>query len=206
MRPILIAAFFTLATALAWVSCHHSTPSPPPEFPLQMASTGPGNAIADLPFDELRSVLADLARAHDQKAQLAWYVNTPILRSVNPAIKPFYQNMGKVHKELYGEITAWAKAHNIDLTYRFSNDTAGRAQKMMEDRQEKLVRGDDKQDFERDNLMQMYNDYEWQLAEIRALLPHVRDPALKAYLEKSLKAHESGSGEIVALLKRFKFS
>jgi hypothetical protein len=54
--------------------------------------------------------------------------------------------------------------------------------------------------------MQMYNDYEWQVAELQALLPKVKDPGLKGYVQKSLKVHEDGSAEILALLKRFKFN
>ena len=34
----------------------------------------------------------------------------------------------------------------------------------------------------------------------------VRDPVLKAYIEKSLKIHEDGSAQVLTLLKRYKAS
>ena len=78
------------------------------------------------------------------------------------------------------------------------------AQQILEARQEKLVRGDATPDFVRDTLMQMYDDYEWQISLIQALLPSVKDPQLKAYLQKSLQIHEAGSAQLNGLLKRYK--
>ena len=41
-------------------------------------------------------------------------------------------------------------------------------------------------------------------SNLSALLPTVRDAQLKGYIEKSLKVHEEGSGQLVELLRRFK--
>src|SRR4051812_34759366 len=121
----------------------------------ELASAAPApvsaNLFADIPTAELRDVLADLARAHEQKTQLAFYVSTP-LRTIDPQFKPFYTKMGEQQKALLTSLQSWAKENKIDLTYHHSTNTLGRAQKIMEDRQEKLVRGDDKSNFERDNL------------------------------------------------------
>jgi len=207
MKPRWLVTSPFLAAALLTIGCQLEQDTAAESSLTRVAAkaAAPGPAIADIPAAELRSVLADLARAHEQKTQLAWYVSTP-LRSIDAPFKPFYAKMGQQEKDLLASLQAWAKAHNVDLTYKASGDTTGRAQKIMEDRQEKLVRGDDKTNFERDNLMQMYSDYEWQVAEVQALLPKIKDPALKTYLEKSLKIHEDGSAEILGLLKKYKFS
>ncbi len=153
---------------------------------------------------ELRDVLADLGRAHGQKVQLAWWVSTP-LRPVSPQFVKFYENMGVQQKELQTELKGWAKTHQVDLTFHYTSDVYSEGQRIMEQRQEKMVRDDDQPNFERDNLMQMHQDYEWQVSLIRALLPSVKEAGLKAYLEKSLAVHEAGSKEIVGLLRGFKF-
>jgi hypothetical protein len=178
----------------------HGNPSPS----AGMASATQAEALAQIPDSELRDVLAGMARAHGQKIQLAWWASTP-LRPVDGAFRPFFEKMGTEQKGLLADVQAWAKEHRMDLAYQFSPDTAGRALKIMEDRQEKLVRGDGKEDFQRDILMQMYNDYEWQISQIQALLPKVTDAGLRAYLEKSLKVHEEGSAEAMGLLKRYRF-
>jgi hypothetical protein len=171
-----------------------------------MATTAPAG-VATISADELRAVLADLARAHQQKVMLATWVGAPFIGPpTHAAIKPFYLDMGKQHGALLAELREWAKGRGIDLTYRYTPDTPGRAYKIMEDRQEKMVRGDKLEDFDRDMLMQMYTDYEWQISTLQALLPQVKDPGLRAYVEKSLRVHEAGSGAIVNLLKRFRFA
>jgi hypothetical protein len=143
-----------------------------------------------------------MARAHDQKVQLAFYVSLPWV-GVDAPFRDFYTHMSDQQRDLGTQLRALAKAHNIDLTFNFSDDTPGRAQKIMEARQEKVVRGDARPDFQRDTLMQMSTDYEWQISLAQALLPKVTDPALRAYLQKSLQVHEAGSAEITALLKKF---
>ncbi len=137
--------------------------------------------------------------------ELAFYASLP-WQGVNAPFDAFYKQMGREQKELSSEIESWAKKNHVDLTYHYSKDIPGEAQKSLEAREEKLVRDDSKADFTRDTLMQMYQDYEWQLAETQALLPHVKDPELKAYLEHNLRVHTAGSDQIIGLLRRFKAS
>jgi hypothetical protein len=176
----------------------------------QVAQTRPAtrpSGLADLPAEELRSVLSDLARAHEQKLQLSGWVAMPFVGPpVNAAFKPFYKQMGEKQGALLKQLQGIAKEHGIDLTYRPGTDVDGRAMTIMEKRQEKVVRGDGAADFDRDMLMQMYNDYEWQVCVLQALLPNVKDAVLKAYVEASLKVHEAGSAEVVGYLKKFKFA
>jgi hypothetical protein len=171
------------------------------------ASGGAGNAgvVADIDPQDLRDTLAGLARAHSQKTQLAFWISTP-LRPVAAPFKTFFSNMGKTQGELLDMLKKWAREHKVDLTFHFSNDTAGKAQQVMEAREEKLVRGDSQADFERDILMQMYTDFDWQISQLQVLLPKVKDGELKTYLEKSLEVHEEGLKEIQRLLKSFKFA
>ena len=153
---------------------------------------------------DLRDILADLAKAHADKIRLSGWAGTPFL-PVNGAFKPFFQNMSKQNKELDAELKEWAKEHHVNLTYHYSDDVEGRALKMMEDRQEKGIRGDQQQDFERDILMEMSNDYEWHLCQVKALVPLVRDAKLKGYLEKCAVMFEGGSWERRGLLRRYRF-
>ncbi len=167
---------------------------------------GPGAAaFADINPTELRAVLSGLARSHEQKMQLVFYVSLP-WTGVDPPCRAFYSNMGTVQDTLDREIRAWAKAHDIDLTFRFSDDLLGAAQDAMETRQKNVIFSDNRTDLTRDTLVQMYADYEWQISILQTLLPKVREPELRAYVEHSLKAHLEGSAEIVSLLKRFKGS
>ncbi len=197
MKTIFASGATALSFCLALAACQTA---PPP-------TTGKAvtNDVADFAPADLRDTLAGLARAHQQKVQLAFYVSTP-LRTIDAPFKPFYANMGKQQADLLKMITTWAKEHKIDLTFHYSPDIAGAALTIMEARQEKLVRGDSKEDFQRDMLMQMYNDYEWQISQLQALLPKVKDAGLKAYVQKSLQVHEAGSAETVALMKRYKFA
>ncbi|HVT83443.1 MAG TPA: hypothetical protein VHM90_22570 [Phycisphaerae bacterium] len=165
----------------------------------------PAGAIGD--DRDLRDTLAAMARAHDQKTQLAFYEALPWQRTAEP-FHDFFVKMGKSQRELHDQLQTWAKTADqgkpIVLKYSYGDDTPGRAQKIIEARQEKLIRGDSKPDFTRDALMQMYEDYEWQISLIQALLPRVTDSQLRAYLEKSLKVHQEGSDELIGLLRRFK--
>jgi hypothetical protein len=160
---------------------------------------GSGEVNADV-----RDVLSMLARAHSQKTELAFYTSTP-LRPVDPPFKAFFSNMGQVQGDLLRQLKKWASERKVDLSFHYSNDIEGRAQKFMEDRQEKAARGDDKEAFERDMLMNMYTDYEWQISLITETLPVVKDAELREYLQNSLRAHEAGSREIRGLLSKYKF-
>ena len=52
---------------------------------------------------DLRDALAELDKGHHDKMKLAFWVSTPF-KSVDPAFKPFYQNMGKQQQELAKEL------------------------------------------------------------------------------------------------------
>jgi hypothetical protein len=170
----------------------------------QPADTGAPEAVSP----DLRGTLAALARAHDQKTQLAFYEDLQAavpFSKTDPAIHAFFVNMGKEQKDLLSDIKGWAKTNHVDLTYHAGTDLAGKAQVIEEARQEKEIRAANHADFLHIALIQMYMDYDWQVSLIQATLPSVKDEGLKAYLEKSLKVHEAGSDEALALLKKFKY-
>ena len=168
--------------------------------------TGPeGSAYADISSSELREVLAALARSHEQKMQLAFYVSLP-WTGVDAPFRDFYSSMGAAQGDLDKELHAWAKDHNVDLTFRFADEVQDKARETMEGRQQKVILGDNRTDLTRDTLVQMYMDFEWQISLLQTLLPKVREPGLKAYLERSLKAHVEGGAEIGRLLKKYKWS
>lgn len=159
--------------------------------------------LADMPAAELRDVLSELANAHDQKLQLAGFLNLPLM-GVDAPFKDFFSNMNTQQRELKAQLHAWADTHHVDLTYHYGTDTMGRAVKIMEDRQGGTLQTLNTVDRERNALIQMYTDYDFRVSLLQALLPKVRDPALKAYVEKSVKIHEDGSTQLAVLLKRFK--
>jgi hypothetical protein len=203
----------TVLTSATLLSCHYMAPQSTADVTAatRHADSQPSTQRADsaaaagtLSSQDLRDVLADMANSHNDKVKLSWWVSTP-LRPVDPPFRPFFENMGKQNKELLQELQDWARQHRVDLTYHLSNDLDGRAQKIMEDRQEKLVRSDDKIKFQHDILMQMYTDYDWKSSQIQALLPSVKDPALRSYLEKSAKMYSDGSAQILSLVHRYKF-
>lgn len=162
-------------------------------------------AYATIPPAELRDVLAGLARSHEQKMQLVFFLSLP-WGGVDPAFRDLFNKMGPVQRDLNSELRTWSRAHHIDLTFKFDDDVLSKAQETMEDRQQAVIMADNRIDLTRDTLIQMWADYEWQVSVLQNLLPKVREPALKAYVQKSLKAHEAGSAELTKLLKRFKAS
>ena len=170
--------------------------------PREPAAAG---VYAEMAPGELREVLSGLARSHRQKTELSLYVKLP-WTGVDAPFRDIYASMGTVQADLNREIEAWAKGHDMDLTFQFSSDVQGQAQKMLEDRQQKVILADNRTDLTRDTLVQMYMDYEWQISLLQTLQPKVREAGLKAYVERSLKAHLEGSAEIVRMLKRYKWS
>jgi hypothetical protein len=162
-------------------------------------------AYADISPMELRDTLAALARAHEQKMQLVFYLTLPWI-NVETTVRPAFTNMGTAQNDLDQELHQWADEHHIDLFFRFSDSIADQAQKKLEDQQQQLVTSDGSADLTRDSLIQMSMDYQWQVSVLQALMPKVRDPKLLLYLQKSLKVHQDGSAEFRALLRRFKFS
>jgi len=178
----------TLLTLFALLGCQHPTTTPN----LTTNST------------ELRDILASLANSHNDKIKLALWTSTPF-RPVDAPFRPFFANMGTQNKQLLAELQDWAKQNNVDLTYRPPPGLAGVAEKIMNERQEKLVRGDDKAAFQHHILVQMYIDYENNLSLCQATLPTVNDSALKTYVEKAIQMYSDGSAEILAFLARYKF-
>ena len=191
---MMIRFFLALLISLILLSCQRTVISQP-------------NLIvppSTLSASELRDILATLANSHNDKIKLALWVSTP-LRPVDAPFRPFFANMGKHNKQLFAELQTWAKQHKVDLTYRPPPGIAGVAEKMMNARQEKLVRSDDKLSFQHHILMQMYIDYETNLSLCKALLPTITDSVLKSYVERAAEMYSAGSDEILALLARYKF-
>jgi len=185
--------FFAIILAsliLLGVGCCHHPITPP--------------TLTPDPQTELRTALATLANAHNDKIKLAFWTSTP-LRPIDAPFKPFFTNMATQNKQLLTDLQTWAKQNKIDLTYRPPPGIAGDAEKIMNDRQEKLVRSDDKTAFQHHILIQMYIDYESNLSLCQALLPTLTDPALKSYVEQTAHMYSIGSTEILALLARYKF-
>jgi hypothetical protein len=161
--------------------------------------------ISDLSASDLHDVLAELDKNHHDRMKLAFWVKTPF-RSADPVFKTFYKERGDAEKALADELESWAKSHHIDLTYHYGTDTFGKAQKIMEDRQEKVVRADGKEDFDRDMLIDELQDYEFGISLVTAFIPSVHDPALQTYLQKSLHSQEAASQQVQAFLKKFKYT
>ena len=175
--------------------------SPPAE---ETAPSGGSAAAPGVSAADLQTALAELDKGHHDKMKLAWYVSSPF-KSVTPAMRPFYKDMGTGQKELATELEDWAKEHHVDLTYHYGKDPMGQAQKIMEDASSKEATSVGQEDFERDMMMNMRQDYLWDASLDKSLLKRVTDPALKSYLEKSLKSHEEGLVAIRELLKKYKF-
>jgi hypothetical protein len=187
--------FLLLVAATFTTGCQTVPRTPGPE----------AGAYSDISPTELRDILAGLSRSHGQKTQLVFYLTLPWV-SVEPVVRPIFTNMGTVQADLDKQLQDWADSHKIDLFFRFTEDIAGQAQKKLEDEQGKIVTGDGRADLTRDALMQMYMDYQWQISVLQTLMPKVRDPQLRIYLQKSLKVHQDGGAEIRKMLQRFKIS
>jgi hypothetical protein len=196
MRPsmLVMPLLFLVSTALT-TGCQTIWRAPVPE----------PTAYSFISQAELRDTLAALVRSHEQKMQLVFYLTLPWINVETP-VRPVFTNMGTVQSNLDTELHAWADAHHIDLSFRFTGDIAGQAQKALEDQQQQVVMSDGRADLTRDALIQMYMDYQWQVAVLQTLMPKVRDPALRIYLQHSLQVHQDGSSEIRAMLQRFKIS
>jgi hypothetical protein len=190
------------ATLLAGCQSSAKTQAVDPSPAAPAADTVPQTTLSP---SDLRTVLAELDKGHHDKMKLAWYVQSPF-KSINPAFMPFYHDMGVQQKELADELESWAKAHKIDLTYHYSDSPLGKAQKIMEDGSAKQARSDDTEDFERDMLINMRQDHQWNISVIEAVQPQIQDAALKAYLEKNLHVQEDSLVAINALLKKYKFT
>jgi hypothetical protein len=181
-------------------ACQTMQPPSPQEGSMS-ATTAPADGISP----ELRDLLAGMARSHEQKTLLAFYEGFPIAKT-SGAIHAFFGNMTKLQADALKDLRDWAEAHKVNLAYRPGNDLDAKALKIMEARQEKEVRSSNNTDFARTILLQMYQDYEWQVSLIQAVKPEVKDPQLLAYLDKSEQIHQQGSAEIMGLLKKYKYT
>jgi hypothetical protein len=81
---------------------------------------------ANMNPEDLRFLLAALARAHHQKLQLVLFTNLPLIGVEAPA-KPVFETMNTAQGELEKELTSWAKKHNVDLAFQFPNDVPSQA-------------------------------------------------------------------------------
>ncbi len=152
-----------------------TTPAAPTTAAIKPPPAGAA-AGTTLAASDLRDVLAELDKGHHDKMQLGWWVNAPLLRSGDPVFKAFYKQMAAQQKDLAAELENWAKGRHMDLTYHYTDDTFSKAQKIMEGRQEKLVRGDNKENFDRDMLIDEIQDYEFTISLITALCPRCMIP------------------------------
>jgi len=195
---------FAFAASVLLAGCQSSSKTQAVDRPAADPATQAAPVTTLNPAD-LRSVLAELDKGHHDKMKLAWYVQSPF-KSINPAFMPFYHDMGVQQKELADELESWAKEHKIDLTYHYSDSPLGKAQKIMEDSSARQARSDDTEDFERDMLINMRQDHQWNISVIEAVQSQVQDAALKAYLEKNLHVQENSLAMLDALLKKYKFT
>ncbi len=179
------------ATALAGAGCDCR--------PTSMGRGGVATAPAGVPREDL----AELAQGHSDKIRFAWYAST--LRHTAPPVQVFVNRMAADQKRLLAELTAWAKKKDVHLAHAYPNNVAGRAQRLMDQSQENIITSDTAADFQRDLLIQMWQDYDWQRSLAQALLATTTDPELKAYLEDSVHTHTAGIKQIRELLARYKF-
>lgn len=191
VRSLLLGTAIALSIGSAFVGCHSTARSP---------ATQPGAS------DELwQAVLPELAKGHSDKIQLAWYAGS-FLRHLDPPVKEFTARMGSEQKRLEQRLEALARARHISLKFHYAADVTGRAREAMEKADGDALQADGNADFQRDMLMFMYADYDWQRHLIAALIPQAgNDSDLKSYLEESLAAHEAHFKEIQRLLQRYKW-
>lgn len=153
---------------------------------------------------DTRDMLADLAKGHQDKIQLAWYA-TSIFRTLQPPVKEFAIHMGKEHKDLYERLKKWADKHAVSIKFSFGDDLYGKARKDMEKKQGDELQATKGGDFQHYFLMLMAVDYLSQEGFIKALLTVSPDPELAGYLQDSLKAHEQDRAQINQFLKQYKY-
>lgn len=180
-----------LSTVLSFllVTCHSETPPAP-------AAESPHSPA-------VREALAELAKGHSEKIQLAWYARA--FRRTDPAVAAFLADMGVQQRRLAADLMAWARHTNADIRFAHTTDLSGEARRIMEAAQSRAVRNDSHEEFQRDILMLMWTDYAWQRSLIQATLKRTADPALRAYLTRSLAVHDAGVTRLRALLARYRW-
>jgi predicted outer membrane protein len=166
---------------------------------------GAGSAVKTARDEQsLRDILPELMKGHNDKIELADYA-TSILRRLDPPVKDFCNHMYDDEKELSATLKAWAHKNHYELKFHFGDDLQGKARKEMEDTQGKRIEGDGNEAFQRDVLMFMDTDYQWQRSLVVALQKVATDPELKAYADRARKLHEARLDEIHGLLARYHF-
>ena len=141
------------ALAFACLALAACQTTPPPSAAL-------ASALATIPQAELRDLLAELNNAHSQKQQLSFLMTLPLVGADAP-FKEFFTSMAAQQAALEEQLRTWADQHHIDLTYHRGTDTMARAQKIMEDRQSKLIQSERRADRTRIALIQMYTDFDF---------------------------------------------
>ena len=177
-----------MVTCGLFAACHHAAP------------LAPGAADPNDP----RTIIPDLAKAHKDKIDFAWYVNS-LLRSPDPAIKAFAKTMDTDHKRLLARLTEWAKKADVIIAYAYAPGLQGTSLKSMEKMQGDLLQSDDNPTFQRDYLILTWTDLDWQRNLLAAALLQTKDPDLKAYLQDSLDTQTKEREACRSLLAKFKW-
>lgn len=153
-----------------------------------------------------RQNLPELAKGHQDKIDLAWYAQSPLMGYIDPDVAEFTKQMSTEHKALQKRLEAWAKAHKYDLKFQYGDDAVGQARAAIEKDDGKIIRGLNHTDFQRLLLVLMFADYDWQKHLVQALIPLAQgDPELKGYLEQSYQVHTEHLAKIQTLLARYQY-
>ena len=148
-------------------------------------------------------MLTDFAKGHDEKVKLGWLVGSPF-KAARGEVKEFARQMQTEQGELLKDLRAWASANGVKLSFRVDQaDPVAAARARLETSQGDLLMGRGKVDFQRDMLMLMWLDYHWVWKQAEELRTRVTDPALQAYLDKSIKIHAAGFQQVDELLKKY---
>ncbi len=153
---------------------------------------------------EIRKILPQLEKGHSDKLQLAWYISW--FRSVNSPIAHFSQSMARHEGALQKQLQAWAHRHGVSLAYHYGHGVAGQAQKAMDHEQGNIVRSDSNAAFQRDFLVLMFTDYDWQEHLAAALIPYAKNhPQLERYLHAAVAYHKRGVKQLRFLLSKYHY-
>lgn len=152
----------------------------------------------------LRELLPELAKGHSDKINLAFYM-TSFLRKVDPAVADFANTMSRENHELQDELKKVAKAHDVSLRMVNHKTPAELARQRVEEFHSSVIQADDNTTFQRDILILMYMDHQWERAVIAQLLSTSNSPDVVAYLRHALESRQSRIAEIRALLARYHY-
>jgi hypothetical protein len=204
---VLTAACVAAATSLA--GCAGSAAHSPPiatQTPGEVdRTTAPSTtAIPAAANRTLVALLPELARGHDDKIKLGWYM-TSFLRKVDPAVDTFGHTLMTENRELLDQLKKAAKNDHVSIEFKYGTSPADDARKLDEAAQQRVIRADDNADFQRDVLLLMYMDHQWELAIAQTIAKTQVPPDIKAYLDREITSRQSRIAEIRALLARYKW-